>query len=180
MKPVYRGVPQGLVLGPLLYTIYTNELPELTNKSSCKDKSHNYKETLFGVNCHCCGTIPCYADDASLIISNKTRLQNQNDIEEKLDNIKTFLNSNEITINLPKTTILEMMVKQKRVRVKGDIPQLETTNSVGQIKTITAKQNLRILGESKPESIMEWSPGTGRETTNSSHHEEIRGLETHQ
>ena len=42
---VESGVPQGSILGPLLYTLFVNELPEIIDNNS---------------------SMPCYADDTTL------------------------------------------------------------------------------------------------------------------
>ena len=51
-RSVLHIVLQGFVLGPILYMVYINKLPDLLNKENCPNTAHNQSEALFNDNCN--------------------------------------------------------------------------------------------------------------------------------
>ena len=141
-----QGVPQGSVLGPLLYTLLINQLPEVVKEDDCEEMMHDPQDNLFGTNCEKCGTVPCYADDASVIHASTNRTKNQDKLRQHLESINVFLNRNGLNINREKTTINEIVTRQKRATLIGDSPVLEVLDKNGRDKTIKANSYTRLLG----------------------------------
>lgn len=84
-EKVQLGVPQGSILGPLLFLIYLNELPNIVD-------------------------VPCtlYADDVTLLFSNENTYENmQEHINSVLTNILKWLNSLNLRVNLDKTKLIQ-------------------------------------------------------------------------
>jgi len=84
-KEVSSGVPQGTLLGPLLFLIYINGIDSVIERS----------------------TIAIYADDCKVFSSfdkNEPRAALQND----LTNISTWSNSMQLNLSLPKCTVLHI------------------------------------------------------------------------
>ena len=78
------GVPQGSVLGPLLFLLYVNEIPSI---------SENFKPTLFADDC-----------TLSFVGSNVQDLLEM--CNHELQNFKLWSDSNRLTLNLSKTKCL--------------------------------------------------------------------------
>ena len=91
-KAVNRLVPQG-----------SNEMTESIQNKNCQNTSHQSTERLFGENCLECGSMVLYADDATYTIT--SRKSEEKKLVENIQNIITFLNFNDITINMGKTNI---------------------------------------------------------------------------
>lgn len=79
--PIKCGVPQGSILGPLLFLIYINDL-------SCVSKK------LFTI---------LFADDTNIFISGKNLVELEGILNEELNNLVEWLHCNRLSLNISKT-----------------------------------------------------------------------------
>ena len=78
------GVPQGSVLGPLLFLLYINDLP----------------------NCNLLSDVRMYADDTNLTFASKDPEELFSSLTHDLSNLKRWLDSNRLSLNVLKTKCL--------------------------------------------------------------------------
>jgi len=84
------GVPQGSVLGPLLFIIYTNDIPHALKYSKC---------ILF-------------ADDTTVYYSSPTIITLFSNINEDLSNLSDWFRANKLSLNISKTNYMIIPYKQ--------------------------------------------------------------------
>ena len=92
-----RGVPQGSILGPLLFVIYVNDLPAYMNLNNINE---------------CELTTIMYADDTSFVIKTKKCLDTPQIAAELLEDAQQWFTQNELFLNENKTIITNFEIKQ--------------------------------------------------------------------
>ena len=126
------GVPQGSILGPLLYVCYTNDMPECIHdhevyqiQSLGDDQSER-----FNLHCHKCGDVCCYADDSTFSKSSDNAFNLMQEVDEKYKNIVEYMISNRLVINTEKTHLLVMFPKNSRFNHENHAITLNTGTEI--------------------------------------------------
>lgn len=120
LLPVARGVPQGSIIGPLLFSLYADDLPsQLTH---CK--------------------VRMYADDVQIYISCDTSEIEQCvlTLNTELKHIYEWATANGLSINPKKSKYL---VIQKRTTITDHIPDIFLSNE--RIERVNTAKNLGII-----------------------------------
>ena len=98
LKPITCGIPQGSTLGPLLFLLFVNDLPN----SSCKLKFR------------------IFADDTNIFYSSKNIKDLESTINEELVNVIRYCTVNKLSINFKKTSY--MIIASPRKKVSINVP----------------------------------------------------------
>ena len=98
MRPVTNGVPQGSVLGPLLFLFYINDMPLSSPILS----------------------FILFADDTTGIYSSPTLDELFLTVNKEIENLQVWFNSNKLLINATKTHLVTFMTHQKQKYVNSE------------------------------------------------------------
>ena len=85
LETVDMGVPQGTILGPLLFLLYINDLLQIIPEDS----------------------IVAYADDTAIVTTAKTRKEVETKMNETLHIVSTWISLNKLSLNTDKTVYIE-------------------------------------------------------------------------
>ena len=84
LLPIVKGVPQGSVLGPLFFLVYINDLVNASTK---------FKFMM-------------YADDTTLLISDKNITSLHRNLVSELQKVKLWVQANKLKMNISKTNLI--------------------------------------------------------------------------
>ena len=134
-KSLPCSVIQGSVMSGLLYTIYVNELPELSKlvfegTKNCLDKKDFSELSHKTIN---------YVDDSTSVIGFKDKLKLKKYLDKYFELIDIFYTCNKLLINPDKTKLIIMSSKKLRKYVK------DITFKAGNF-IIKQDENIKILG----------------------------------
>jgi len=116
-KCIKIGIPQGTVLGPLLFLVYINDLYGIVANSN----------------------IISYADDTAIICSADNWDEAKSKTEHELDKVKRWLDTNFLTLNVQKTRFVAFSVLANH-------QPLYKTIKISDNNTIEKTNNIKYLG----------------------------------
>lgn len=124
LRPINCGVPQGSVLGPLLFLLYINDL------SNCSE----FKTILF-------------ADDTTLQLSDENAANLIIKANVQLTNISDWFKANLLTLNIRKTKFIIFAPPSKRIEVNALKSQLVIDNiPIEQVGSECTEKSFKFVG----------------------------------
>ena len=120
-KPVSVGVPQGSILGPLMFILFMNDLPLASPGSN----------------------LDMYADDTTMTATGGTTVELEQKLNSQLKPVHKWCSQNKMVINSEKTKAMLLTTAQKRSRLTPSQCQLDI--KLGESKLGVVKSD-KLLG----------------------------------
>ncbi len=118
-QAIGRGVPQGSILGPLLFIVFVNDIP--LHLTECETD--------------------LYADDTTVYTIGSTVEEIQNKLQENVSILCKWCKCNDLIINAEKTNSMLITVRQKRCHLEDAILSIKVDENV-----IPMCSNQKVLG----------------------------------
>lgn len=118
---ITRGVPQGSVLGPLLFLLYINDI------QNCSNKLNFY----------------LFADDTNMLYADKSMKLLERTVNSELNGLHLWLTANKLTLNIKKSNFVIFRPKQKKISYHPKICIFDKTN---QKVNLECKNVIKYLG----------------------------------
>jgi len=110
--PIHSGVPQGSILGRLLYTLYTSDLPTLRKT-----------------------TLSTFADDTAIFATDSDSMTASLNLQDHLHSIKKWLQKWKMKVNQTKSTHITFTLRKGHCPPfcinQTDMPQVENVKYLG-------------------------------------------------
>ena len=101
LLPTDTGVPQGSILGPLLYTLYTLAVPEIIHKEEIKDLWPPYHTGVDSFD-----NVVVYADDTTINLSAASETELSVKLEKTFKSVSEYMVSQGLKLNDEKSHLL--------------------------------------------------------------------------
>jgi ribonuclease P/MRP protein subunit RPP40 len=119
-KSVTHGVPQGSILGPLLFVTFMNDLPLYVDSP-----------------------LDMYADDSTLYVTGESIEELESKINADLQHVQQWCQTNKMAINADKTKVMLVTTHQKQTKLPSSVINVHLNDTL--LENVNAEKLLGVV-----------------------------------